>query len=109
MEINIDNCRYELNVADALVAKALRPIIQHKIGNTYRNLQTKEYYILVDIGFNTIILVCLNDGMNWTKAVKVNDSFNITSAEWDKIVRANMTEDDEIDDFVLVKLFYTEL
>lgn len=109
MEIEIYGDRYELNIASALAAKALKPIIQHKIGNTYRNLRTEEYYILATIGFNTIILVCLTDGRNWTEEVKVKDSFNITSADWDKIVGANMTENEAFDEFVLVKLCHTEL
>ena len=65
--------------------------VQHKIGNWYKNVHSEVLYILVYGGDSTVNLVNTENGSRWVLPILVENVYQISQKEWEKIADEGFT------------------
>ena len=91
--IEIDGVMWVLDTGAALRSGVLSKPQKRFVGQLYTyarplsDPQPKEdVYIVAQIEYKTITLISLNGGNRWGDSIRVNNTTNITSAEWEALV-----------------------
>ena len=97
MNITIEDKEYEVNIEAAKAAgllKEVKPIIKYKIGQRFKEKNSRSVYILarVDVSSRAAGLINVKTGGIWTCPVIVKNIQDISEEEFKKIIGGDYSE-----------------